>query len=130
MVMGILIPTAGEIDSDGLLVLRGAFFVYLAGGCFRRGSFTCPTLPGRRTMGAMQAETISPEAEAAVWLRILHPEGELPPKAARAILQLSIPAATRTACTNCLPRPARGHSPRTRSARWTTTSGSERCSPP
>jgi hypothetical protein len=39
----------------------------------------------------MKSAILPPDAEAAVWLRILHPNGELTPKAARAILRLSLP---------------------------------------
>lgn len=39
----------------------------------------------------MKAEALSPTTEAAIWTRVIHPEGELPPEAARAILQLSLP---------------------------------------
>jgi hypothetical protein len=39
----------------------------------------------------MKTETLSPTTEAAVWLRILHPDGKLPPAVARAILRLSVP---------------------------------------
>jgi hypothetical protein len=35
----------------------------------------------------------SPHTEVEMWLRILHPNGELSPQAARAILQLSFPEA-------------------------------------
>src|SRR5262249_5202652 len=36
-------------------------------------------------------KTPAPETEVDVWMRILHPEKELPPRAARAILELSFP---------------------------------------
>jgi hypothetical protein len=39
----------------------------------------------------MKTATLSADTEAAIWLRILHPDGKLPPDAARAILQLSFP---------------------------------------
>ena len=40
----------------------------------------------------MKTETIAPETEAEMWLRILHPDrGALSPKVARAILALSFP---------------------------------------
>jgi hypothetical protein len=39
----------------------------------------------------MKTETLSPTTEAAVWLRILHPDGKLTPAVARALLQLSLP---------------------------------------
>ena len=39
----------------------------------------------------MKTESRSYDTEAAVWLRILHPDGKLAPQTARAILQLSIP---------------------------------------
>ena len=39
----------------------------------------------------MKTETLAPKAEMAVWLRILHPNGELTPAVARAILKLSFP---------------------------------------
>ena len=39
----------------------------------------------------MKTATLSPDKEAAVWLRILHPDGDLTPGAARAILTLSFP---------------------------------------
>jgi hypothetical protein len=39
----------------------------------------------------MKSETVAPETEAEVWLRILHPESELTPKVARALLTLSSP---------------------------------------
>ncbi len=39
----------------------------------------------------MKIETIAPQTEAEVWLRILHPDEELTPKVARAILGLSFP---------------------------------------
>jgi hypothetical protein len=39
----------------------------------------------------MKNTTLSPDTEARVWLGILHPDGQLTPDAARAILQLSFP---------------------------------------
>ena len=45
----------------------------------------------RHTMQGMKTATLSRHTEAAIWLRILHPDGELPPDAARAILGLSFP---------------------------------------
>jgi hypothetical protein len=36
-------------------------------------------------------KTLAPKTEAEVWLRILHPDEELSPRAARAILGLSFP---------------------------------------
>ena len=39
----------------------------------------------------MKSQPRSHETEAAIWLRVLHPEGKLAPQTARAILQLSIP---------------------------------------
>jgi hypothetical protein len=39
----------------------------------------------------MKTAAVSPHTEAAIWLRILHPDGELAPKTARAILQLAFP---------------------------------------
>jgi hypothetical protein len=39
----------------------------------------------------MKTATLPPDAEAAVWLRILHPDGEIPAETARAILRLSFP---------------------------------------
>lgn len=39
----------------------------------------------------MNAEVLSPTTEAAIWTRVIHPEGELTPEAARAIIQLSLP---------------------------------------
>lgn len=41
----------------------------------------------------MKTAALSTETEAEVWLRILHPNRELTPGVARAILQLSIPEA-------------------------------------
>jgi hypothetical protein len=49
----------------------------------------------RPTMANMKTETLPPETEAAVWLRILHPDGKLTPEAARAILRLSFPETER-----------------------------------
>jgi hypothetical protein len=43
----------------------------------------------------MKTATLSPDTEVAIWLRILHPDGELPPRAARAILDLSFPESER-----------------------------------
>jgi hypothetical protein len=40
----------------------------------------------------MKTAKLSPDTEVAVWLRILHPDGEITPKVARALLQLSFPA--------------------------------------
>lgn len=44
-------------------------------------------------MVAMRMKTASlpPKTEAEVWMRILHPDGELSPRVARAILELSFP---------------------------------------
>ena len=39
----------------------------------------------------MKTEPLTPSTEAEVWLRILHPERELSPRAARVILGLSLP---------------------------------------
>ncbi|MCI0423265.1 MAG: hypothetical protein L0312_29255 [Acidobacteria bacterium] len=39
---------------------------------------------------------LTPETEAAIWLRILHPKGDMSPRAARAILRLTLPAKDRT----------------------------------
>lgn len=40
----------------------------------------------------MKADTLAPETEAAVWPRVIHPEGELTPEAARTILRMSFPS--------------------------------------
>jgi hypothetical protein len=39
----------------------------------------------------MKTATLAPKTEAEVWLRILHPDEDLSPRAARAILGLSFP---------------------------------------
>jgi hypothetical protein len=39
----------------------------------------------------MKTASRAPKTEAEVWLHILHPEGEMSPRAARAILGLSLP---------------------------------------
>jgi hypothetical protein len=39
----------------------------------------------------MKITALAPKTEAEVWLRILHPDEELSPRAARAILELSFP---------------------------------------
>ena len=39
----------------------------------------------------MKTATLAPKTEAEVWLSILHPDQELPPRVARAILGLSFP---------------------------------------
>ena len=39
----------------------------------------------------MKTASLAPQTEAEVWLRILHPDEELSPRAARAILGLSFP---------------------------------------
>src|SRR5260370_22426671 len=52
---------------------------------------TCPFRKIWRTMGSMKTAILAPETEAAVWLCILHPDGELGLDTARAILQLSFP---------------------------------------
>ena len=39
----------------------------------------------------MKIASLAPKTEAEVWLRILHPDEELSPRAARAILELSFP---------------------------------------
>jgi len=39
-------------------------------------------------MHGMEADTLSPTTEAAIWTRIIHPDGEVSPEAARAILRL------------------------------------------
>jgi hypothetical protein len=46
-------------------------------------------------MQVMKADTLSPTTEAAIWTRVIHPDGELTPAAARAILQLEFDAADR-----------------------------------
>jgi hypothetical protein len=43
----------------------------------------------------MKTETLPPKTEAAVWFQILHPDGELPPATARALLRLSFPESER-----------------------------------
>jgi hypothetical protein len=40
----------------------------------------------------MKTTSLAPKTEAEVWLRILHPDEELPPRVARAILGLSFPS--------------------------------------
>ena len=42
-------------------------------------------------MLSMKTASIGPETEAEVWMRILHPDEELSPRVARAILGLSFP---------------------------------------
>ena len=42
-------------------------------------------------MLSMKTGALAPTTEAEVWLRILHPDGKLSPRAARAILGLSFP---------------------------------------
>ena len=39
----------------------------------------------------METAPLAPKTEAEVWLRILHPDRELTPRVARALLSLSIP---------------------------------------
>jgi hypothetical protein len=39
----------------------------------------------------MKTASLAPKTEAEVWLRILHPDEDLPPRVARAILGLSFP---------------------------------------
>lgn len=39
----------------------------------------------------MKTASLAPKTEAEVWLRILHPDGDLSPPAARAILELAFP---------------------------------------
>src|SRR5690242_14506921 len=39
----------------------------------------------------MKTALLAPKTEAEVWLRILHPDGDLSPRVARAILRLSFP---------------------------------------
>ena len=39
----------------------------------------------------MKTKTLSPSMEIAVWLRILHPNGEIPAAVAQGILQLAFP---------------------------------------
>lgn len=45
-------------------------------------------LRNRRIMQSMKAETMSPTTEAAIWTRVIHPDGELSPQTARAVLKL------------------------------------------
>jgi hypothetical protein len=47
---------------------------------------------GARTMRKMSTRTLPPSTEVALWLRILHPDGELTPEVARAVLKLSFPS--------------------------------------
>jgi hypothetical protein len=42
-------------------------------------------------MTLMKSRPLSPKTETEVWLRILHPDKELPPRVARAILGLAFP---------------------------------------
>ena len=42
-------------------------------------------------MQSMKIAMLSADIEATIWLRILHPDGELTPDAAHAILELSFP---------------------------------------
>jgi len=44
----------------------------------------------------MNTVTLTPDAEVAVWLRILHPDGKFTAKSARAILQMSFPNPEKT----------------------------------
>jgi hypothetical protein len=39
----------------------------------------------------MKTASLAPNTEVEVWMRILHPDEELPPRVARAILDLSFP---------------------------------------
>jgi hypothetical protein len=39
----------------------------------------------------MGTETLPPTTEAALWLRILHPDGDLTPEVAHAVLKLAFP---------------------------------------
>jgi hypothetical protein len=39
----------------------------------------------------MKTASLAPKTEAEIWLRILHPDEDLPPRVARAILGLSFP---------------------------------------
>ena len=39
----------------------------------------------------MKMASLSPKTEAEIWMRILHPDEEMPPQVARAILELSFP---------------------------------------
>jgi hypothetical protein len=43
----------------------------------------------------MSPETVSPTTEAAIWTQVIHPDGELSPQAARAILKLEFSARDR-----------------------------------
>jgi hypothetical protein len=42
-------------------------------------------------MASMKTSSLAPKTEAEVWLRILHPDGEMSPRVARAILGLHFP---------------------------------------
>jgi hypothetical protein len=39
----------------------------------------------------MKIEVLSPTTEAAIWARVIHPDGDLNPQTARALLQLEFP---------------------------------------
>lgn len=39
----------------------------------------------------MNRELVTPDTEAAIWTRLIHPDGELSPQAARTILELELP---------------------------------------
>jgi hypothetical protein len=54
----------------------------------RRGFFP---IPFGDKITTMKTASLPPKTEAAVWLRILHPNGEFTPEVAEAILQLAIP---------------------------------------
>lgn len=43
----------------------------------------------------MKTATLTPQTELGVWLRILHPDGKIPPATARAILRLTFPSPDR-----------------------------------
>jgi hypothetical protein len=40
----------------------------------------------------MKTKALSPATEAAIWMRVIHPDGELSPKTARALLKLEFNA--------------------------------------
>lgn len=42
-------------------------------------------------MQGMKADTLSPTTEAAIWTRVIHPDGEISQEAARTLLKLEFP---------------------------------------
>ena len=77
----------------------------------------------------MKTQSLSPTTELAVWLRVLHPDGELRPQVARGILRLSFPRSDKNRMHVLSKKAHAGTLSPEEEERWTPLNEREPCCP-